>query len=71
MKRLILTTLFLALISGLARGETMDDSWDNLKQLRVGQKIEVVDMSLKSLIHLQARPRNVKLQPLSLPHCRC
>ncbi len=25
------------------------DSWDNLKQLRVGQKIEVVDMNLKSL----------------------
>jgi hypothetical protein len=29
--------------------QSTQDSWDNLKQLRPGQKIEVVDTSMKSL----------------------
>jgi len=37
----------LASVGAWAQGPA--DSWDNLMQLRVGQKIEVVDMNLKSL----------------------
>jgi hypothetical protein len=34
---------------GLRARDSGLDSWDNLKQLQPGQKIEVVDMKLKSL----------------------
>jgi hypothetical protein len=37
----------LACVGAWAQGPA--DSWDNLKQLRVGQKIEVVEVNLKSL----------------------
>jgi hypothetical protein len=37
----------LACVGGWAQGPV--DSWDNLKELRVAQKIEVVDMNLKSV----------------------
>ncbi len=35
------------LIPGLALAQPSLDSWDNLRQLRVGQKIEVVDAKMK------------------------
>jgi hypothetical protein len=37
----------LACVGAWAQGPA--DSWDNLKRLRAGQKIEVVDMNLKSV----------------------
>ena len=37
------------LATGLGFAQTAEDAWDNLKQLRMGQKVEVVDMNLKSL----------------------
>ena len=49
MRRPLVTVLFLVLVPrlGFARGNA--GSWDDLKQLRVGEKIEVVDMNLKSV----------------------
>ena len=35
------------LIPGLAFAQPSLDSWDNLRQLRVGQKVEVVDVRMK------------------------
>ncbi len=49
MKRTILATLLLVLVPCLAVAQKPEDSWQNLSQLRAGQKIEVVDMNLKSL----------------------
>ena len=46
------STLLIILLAGapwLSVAQSSEASWDNLKQLRVGQKIEVVDMKLKSL----------------------
>lgn len=49
MARVILGILLALLGSVGAWAQSPADSWDNLKQLQVGQKIEVVDMNLKSL----------------------
>lgn len=50
-KHLISNTrlLLLAVVSSIAFGQPAEDSWSNLSRLRVGQKIEVVDMKLKSV----------------------
>lgn len=49
MKRLMLVLLASLLWSGFAFAGTKETgSWDNLKQLRAGDKIEVIDQSLKS-----------------------
>jgi len=49
MRRLIMAALFLAVAPGLGYARAGEENWENLKQLQVGQKIEVVDMALKSL----------------------
>jgi hypothetical protein len=49
MKRVIETLLLLLLVPGLSLAQSSQNNWDNLKQLRPGQKIEVVDTSMKSL----------------------
>ena len=49
MQRLIWTLLLLVLVPGLGLAQTGREFWDNLSQLHAGQKIEVVDMKLKSL----------------------
>jgi hypothetical protein len=49
MTRLILGILFVLLASVGALAQDPTHSWDNLKQLQAGQKIEVVDMNLKSV----------------------
>src|ERR1019366_7230214 len=41
--------LFLILVPVFGMAQSAQDSWDTLKQLRPGQKIEVVDTSMKSL----------------------
>jgi hypothetical protein len=41
--------LFLVLVPVFGMAQSAKDSWDNLKQLHPGQKIEVVDTSMKSL----------------------
>jgi len=49
MKRLTLVLLASLLSSGIAIAGTKDPaSWDNLKQLRAGDKIDVIDQTLKS-----------------------
>src|SRR6185436_741851 len=50
-KHLISTTrlLLLTVVSSIAFGQPGEDLWGNLSRLRVGQKIEVVDMKLKSV----------------------
>ena len=40
--------LFLFLIPALVMAQSAKESWDSLKQLRPGEKIEVVDKSMKS-----------------------
>jgi hypothetical protein len=49
MKRTKLMLLCAILVPLLGMAQGSQDSWDNLKQLRPGQKIEVVDASMKSL----------------------
>ena len=49
MKRLLWGLLILVLVPLPSSAQTARDSWDNLKQLQPGQRIEVVDMKLKSL----------------------
>ncbi len=52
MRRVIHSVLlmsFLVLVAIFGSAQTTEDSWDNLKQLRNGQKIEVVDVHLKSI----------------------
>jgi len=44
-----MAALFIAIASGSGYAREGENNWANLKQLQVGQKIEVVDMSLKSL----------------------
>ncbi|HUU13424.1 MAG TPA: hypothetical protein VM182_06910 [Terriglobia bacterium] len=48
MRKLILGLILSILTPRLVSGQTAKDSWDNLKQLRSGQKTQVVDMNLKS-----------------------
>ena len=45
----IVFLLSLTLSGALAAKEPDEQSWENLKQLRVGQKIQVVQMNVKSL----------------------
>ena len=45
MQRLIGGMLILALVPGLGLAQSAKDSWDNLKLLQPGQRIEVVDTS--------------------------
>jgi hypothetical protein len=49
MERVKPVLLFLVLVPVLGMAQSAQDSWDTLKQLRPGQKIEVVDTSMKSL----------------------
>ena len=49
MKRLIGTLLLLAMVPGFGSAQSLQTNWDNLKQLRPGQKIEVVDSNMKAL----------------------
>jgi hypothetical protein len=37
------------MVPGFGLAQSSQNNWDNLKQLRAGQKIEVVDSSMKSL----------------------
>ena len=48
MKRVIETLLLLLMVPGFGLAQSSQNNWDNLKQLRPGQKIEVVDTSMKS-----------------------
>jgi len=41
--------VFLLVAPLFVLGQSAQDSWDNLKQLRSGQKIQVVDSSMKTL----------------------
>lgn len=49
MSQIIGAIFFAVFFPLLAAGQASQDSWDSLKQLQVGQKIEVVDMSLRSV----------------------
>jgi hypothetical protein len=49
MKGVIETLLVLLLVPGLGWAKSSQDSWDNLKELRPGQKIEVMDSKMKTL----------------------
>jgi len=51
MKRIIetLLLLLLLLVPGFSPAKSSANNWDNLKELRPGQKIEVVDTSMKLL----------------------
>jgi hypothetical protein len=49
MRKATFVLVFLLLVPALALAQSAKDSWGNLKQLRAGQKIEVVDTSMKSL----------------------
>jgi hypothetical protein len=49
MRRLTGSVFLILLLPLLASAQDARESWDNLKQLRAGQKIEVVDMNLKSV----------------------
>jgi len=44
-----MAALFLAVAPGLGYAREGEENWENLKQLQVGQTIEVVAMTLKSL----------------------
>ncbi|MCJ7504442.1 MAG: hypothetical protein MUP80_15490, partial [Acidobacteriia bacterium] len=48
MQRLILLVVGSIVLAGQLLAQTAQDSWDNLRQLQAGEKIEVVDMKLKS-----------------------
>jgi hypothetical protein len=49
MRRVIETLLLLLMMPGFGWTQSSQNNWDNLKQLRPGQKIEVVDSSMKTL----------------------
>jgi len=49
MKRVIETLLLLLLVPGFSSAQSSQNNWDNLKQLRPGQKIEVAESSMKTL----------------------
>jgi hypothetical protein len=48
MKRASVTLLLQLLVAGFGVAQSPQDNWDNLKQLRQGQKIEVVDSRMKT-----------------------
>ena len=48
MSKLILAILGSIVLAGQLLAQTAQDSWGNLRQLQAGEKIEVVDMKLKS-----------------------
>ncbi len=49
MRRILGSVLVMLLLPLLASAQDARQSWDNLKRLQVGQKIEVVNMDLKSV----------------------
>ena|SRR5208337_927318 len=49
MKRMTEALLLLLMVPGFGSAQSSQNNWGNLKQLRPGQKIEVVDSSMKSL----------------------
>ena len=49
MKKVIRALLVLLLISGFDFAQSPQHNWDNLKELRPGQKIQVVDSTMKTL----------------------
>ena len=49
MRKAIFVLVFLPLVPAFALAQSAKDSWDNIKQLKPGQKIQVVDTSMKSL----------------------
>jgi len=49
MRRLIPAFVFMLVVQLPATAQPAQDSWDNLKQLQQGQKIEVVDSKMKTL----------------------
>lgn len=49
MRKLVLLILGSIVLTGHLLAQTGQDAWDNLKQLRVGQKIEIVDVKMKTL----------------------
>ena len=49
MERVKPVLLFLVLVPVFGMAQSAKDSWDNLRQLRPGEKVEVVDTSMKSL----------------------
>jgi hypothetical protein len=49
MRRERLVLLFLFLVPAFGMAQSTNDSWDNLKQLRPGEKIEVVARSMETL----------------------
>ena len=49
MRRPILMMVLLAMVSSVAFSQTPAESWDNLKQLRKGQNVHVVDSSFKKV----------------------
>jgi hypothetical protein len=48
MRYLVLTVLALALVPVASSAQARKDNWENLKQLKAGHKMQVVDMSLNS-----------------------
>jgi hypothetical protein len=48
MTKVILSLMILLIATSRSSAQSPEDSWDNLRQLRSGQKIEVVDMKLSS-----------------------
>jgi len=48
MKRVIEAIGLLILVAGFGLAKSSQDQWDNLKELRPGQKIEVVDSNMKT-----------------------
>jgi hypothetical protein len=49
MKKMVETIGLLLLVAGFGWAKSSQDNWDNLKELRTGQKIEVVDTNMKTL----------------------
>ena len=49
MKRASVTGLLLLLVAGFGLAQSPQDNWDNLKHLRQGQRIVVVDSRMKTL----------------------
>ncbi len=49
MKRVVETILLLLVVPGVSLAKSAQNNWDDLKQLRPGQKIEVLDLKMKTL----------------------
>ena len=49
MRKVVLILVLLPLTPAFALAQSASDSWDNLKQLQPGQKVEVVDAKMKTL----------------------